>query len=150
MPYANWAGALRDLTQTLEELSDGEFLILGERQRGPRWNRLLARRLTPSRYVQVLRVEDVLAAECVGASSLGGTWEMDQPMIATLRSMGWQTPAESLATWDRITPNFELFVDPAGAEQLAAVLLGSLQVLAARPGDLVLDASTAGSWAAEG
>ncbi len=149
MPYADWAGALRDLTQTLEELSDGEFLILGERHRDHRWSQLLTRRPTPARYVQVLRAEGVLFAECVGARSLGGTWVMDASTIEMMRTMGWQTPEESRAALGQHTPNFELLVDLSDSEQLAGLLIASLSVLAAHPADLVLEASTP-AWAAEG
>ena len=149
MPYADWAGALRDLTQTLEELSDGEFLILGERHRDHRWSQLLTRRPTPARYVQVLRADQVLFAECVGARSLGGTWAMDPATIEMMRTMGWQTPEESATPAAQATPNFELCADHSDSEQLAGLLIGSLALLGAHPGALVLEASTP-AWAAEG
>ena len=37
---------------------------------------------------------DLYTAECVGATSLGGTWEMSQASIDRLRPLGWRTPDE--------------------------------------------------------
>ena len=91
--------------------------------------------------MQVLRIEDVLTAECVGPASLGGTWEMDPTTIDGLRTMGWLTPKESQAAYGNTTPNFEQYVERVDLPALAAVLLASLELLGALPRDLELETS---------
>ena len=81
-------GHERDLVRALAALEDREFLILGEpaaRLRAPARPLPPTAPPAPTRYVQVLRIGDVLSAECVGAVSLGGTWEMDHATIERLR-----------------------------------------------------------------
>jgi hypothetical protein len=144
MPYADWAGVTRDLSTTLERLADREFLIMGEPtpQLGTRRG-LFGRRSqpAPTRYVQVLRVGDVLSAECVGAVSLGGTWEMSAVTIEQLRALGWLTAEECRAEFGSTSPNFELYVDLEAAADLPDLLVASLVVLGAVPRALVLESS---------
>ncbi len=144
MPYADWAGVTRDLTTALERLADGEFLILGEPSPSPDpRRRLFARPAKPptARYVQALRVDEVFSAECVGATSLGGTCEMDDAAIEQLRSMGWLTPEESKAEFGDITPNFDTYVELDYAPGLADLMVASLAVIGAHPQTLVLEFS---------
>jgi hypothetical protein len=145
MPYANWAGVRDDLVAALEELADREFLIMGEptSNSGPVRRRLFGRRdqPAPTRYVQVLRIEEVLSAECVGAVSLGGTWQMGDLTIQHLRGLGWLTAAESHAEYGNVTPNFELYVDIESSDGLPDLLVASLAILGAPPESLVLECS---------
>ncbi|MEP7091584.1 MAG: hypothetical protein ABI776_15905 [Nocardioidaceae bacterium] len=153
MPYADWAGARCDLTRTLEQLADGEFLLMGEplARSSPR-RRLFARRHqrspgpgpAPSRYVQALRVADVLSAECVGALGRGGTWEMADTTVEQLRSLGWLTPTETLAAYAVATPNFAQHVDLTGAAALADLMVASLALLGTSPSALTLQTSEGG------
>ncbi len=141
MPFASWHEVTRELAESLEQLRDGDFLILGEPVSQVLVRRsLFARRAkpAPTRYVQVLRVDEVLSAECVGAAALGGAWAMTAETIETLRALGWRTPEESLAEWDHPTPNFDLFVDLEDQVALVDVLVVSLQLLHVQPGDLCL------------
>jgi hypothetical protein len=143
MPFKQWDDTRRALAHALEELVDGEFLILGEPvpPQGSRRGLLRRSRPAPARYVQVLRIEDVLSAECVGASSLGGTWEMDPSTINVLRRMGWLTPKESEVAYGNTTPNFEQYVERDGLPGLTDVLVASLDLLGALPHDLELETS---------
>ncbi|MCW2848528.1 MAG: hypothetical protein JWR90_2502 [Marmoricola sp.] len=145
MPYADWAAVTRDLTTALDRLDDREFLIMGEKEAcsTPR-RRLFGRRTTPepTRYVQVLRVGEVLSTECVGAVCLGGTWEMDHVTIEGLRGLGWLTPAESRAEFGSLSPNFALYVDIECTHELPPFLVATLAVLGARPEALVLTYSS--------
>ena len=143
MPFKTWDDTRRELAVALERLWPEEFLILGEpvpltpRRQGP----LGRREPVPTRYVQVLRVDDVFSAECVGAASLGGTWQMDPDTIRLLRHLGWLTPSESMIAYGSVTPNFEQYVEAVGLAGLADVLVTSLHLLGARPEDLELEAS---------
>ncbi len=145
MPYADWAGVRRDLISALGGLADREFLIMGEPtpDTGPPRRGLFSWRPQPepTRYVQVMRLEEVLSAECVGAVSLGGTWKMGDPTIQRLRALGWLTAAESYAAYGENTPNFELFVDIESASELPDLLVASLAILGALPEALVLECS---------
>jgi hypothetical protein len=151
MPYAEWGAVARDLASALERLEDGDFLIMGESAHEARRG-LFGRHLRPvaSRYVQVLRVDDVLSAECVGALALGGTWPMDEPTIGRLCEMGWQTPAETRAEYGTATPNFEVHVDLAATAALCDLMVASLVVLGADPLRLVLQSSGDGLSARSG
>jgi hypothetical protein len=144
MPYADWAGVTRDLLHSLEELPDHEFLILGESPCRARARRRLFGRTAapaPTRYVQALRVEDVFSAECVGATTLGGTWEMPEATIEQLCGLGWLTPQQCRAAYGDSTPNFELYVELSAAPGLADLMVASLALLGATPQSLGLDRS---------
>ena len=143
MPFKQWDDTRRALAHALEQLVDGEFLILGEPVPLPAPRRGLLRRSrpAPTRYVQVLRIEDVLSAECVGATSLGGSWEMDPSTIELLGQMGWLTPKESMAAYGHTTPNFEQYVERVGLPALTDVLVASLELLGALPSYLELETS---------
>jgi len=88
--------------------------------------------------VQVLRIGGVLFAECVGASSLGGIWEMNPHLIQQLCALGWVTPTETMARYGTVTPNFDQYVDLEDLPALAGVLVATLQLLGALPHDLEL------------
>ena len=143
MPFEQWDDTRRVLAHALEDLVDGEFLILGEPVPLPATRRGLMRRSgpAPTRFVQVLRIDDVLTAECVGATLFGGSWEMDPPTINGLRSMGWLTPTECRAAYGSTTPNFEQYVERFGLRALADVLVASLELLGALPSQLELETS---------
>ena len=144
MPYEDWAAVTDALTAALQRLGDGEFLILGERPPVPHPRRhFFGRHPTPpaTRYVQALRTHDVLSAECVGATSHGGTWEMADATVERLRGMCWLTPEQSKAEYDTLTPNFGQYVDMTDAPSLAGLMVASLAVLGAPPQALELQSS---------
>lgn len=144
MPYADWAQVRHVLVNALDELTDCEFLIMGESPPLPTPRRRLVGGQKPStstRYVQALRVRDIFSAECVGATSLGGTWDMTDVTIDQLRAMGWLSPDESNATYGTITPNFDLYVERADTPGLADLMIASLALLGTHPAALVLQSS---------
>ena len=145
MFFTDWADVARDLTLGLDSLEDGEFLVLGEADHAVVPRRGLFGRPSRSdaaRYVQVLRITDVLSAECVGATALGGTCVMSEDMILQLRELGWLTAEESLTQYGTVTPNFELYVDLSSTPALAYVLVASLQLLDVQPQHLELVTSS--------
>ncbi len=144
MPFENWDDVGDTLLLALGLLSDGDFLILGEPTAdAPPRPGLFGRRPKPAaaRYVQVLRIQDLYTAECVGARKLGGTWEMDRRTIGRLQTLGWRTPEEIKDEFDTVTPNFDMYVALAAAPTLAELLVASLDLLRAHPSDLVLQTS---------
>lgn len=148
MPYRNWVLTKHELVTVLRELEDHEFLVLGER---PCWGTPEAPfsengpHSAPTRYVQVLRVEDFFSAECVGPRSDGGAWEMNDDTVEVLRSLAWRTPSESRAASGAPTPNFCLYAELDRAEELADLLITSLQVLDAAPQLLELRSTAIGA-----
>src|SRR3954462_13117653 len=113
MPFENWDDVGDALLRALGNLSDGDFLILGEPTADPLPKRgLFGRRAKPAatRYVQVLRIEDLFTAECVGATSLGGTWQMSRASIDRLLTLGWRSPEDCTREFDSVVPNFDMYV----------------------------------------
>ena|ERR1700712_2569942 len=144
MTFGTWEDVQDALLRALALLPEGDFLILGEPTPDPLpKRRLFARRAGPvaTRYVQVLRIEDLYTAECVGPRSLGGTWEMSQASIDRLLSLGWRSPEESAREFDTVTPNFDMYVALTAAPTLVELLVESLRHLGARPEDLTLQTS---------
>ena len=144
MPFENWEDVGDALLRALGLLSDGDFLILGEPTADPLPRRgLFGRRAKPAaaRYVQVLRIQDLYTAECVGATSMGGTWEMSQASIDRLLSLGWRSPEESTREFDSVVPNFDMYVALTAAPTLAELLVETLRHLGAQPQDLTLQTS---------
>jgi hypothetical protein len=144
MTFGDWEDVHDALQRALALLAEGDFLILGEPTPDPLPKRgLFGRRAKPvaTRYVQVLRIEDLYTAECVGARSMGGTWEMDRAVIDRLLSLGWRTPEESAREFDTVTPNFDMYVALNAAPTLSELLVASLRHLGARAEDLTLQTS---------
>src|SRR4051794_18426356 len=144
MPFQDWEDVEKSLLRALGLLAEGDFLILGEPTVDPlRTRRLSIRRTrrTATRYVQVLRIEDLFTAECVGATSLGGSWKMSHTSIQRLHSLGWRGPDEDTREFESVTPNFDMYVALAAAPTLSELLVASLRHLGARPGDLMLQTS---------
>ncbi len=144
MPFGTWDDVADSVRRALGVLADGDFLILGEPVPDPMPRRgIFGRRPrpAPTRYVQVLRIEDMFTAECVGATTMGGTWPMDEATVERLRELGWSTPVESESEFATVTPNFTLYAAPSAAPTLSELLLSSLRLLHARPEDLELQLS---------
>ena len=140
MRPTGWAEITRELRSALELLHDRGFVVLGEpvAEGAARRGLLRRRRPEPVRYVQVLRTEDVLSGECVGPTSMGGTWEMDTATLERLLALGWRSPEEARALQGARTPNFTLHVPTDQVSDLTDLLVASLQVLGAVPDHLVL------------
>jgi T3SS (YopN, CesT) and YbjN peptide-binding chaperone 3 len=144
MAFGDWEDVHDALVRALALLADGDFLILGEPTRYPLPKRgLFGRRARPvaTRYVQVLRIDDLYTAECVGATSLGGNWDMSDATIDRLLTLGWRSPDEGTREFDSVTPNFDMYVALTAAPTLAELLVDSLRLLGAPPEDLTLQTS---------
>ena len=144
MRFGDWQDVETELLRALALLDEGDFLILGEPTADPTPKRgLFGRRPKPtaSRYVQVLRIDDLFTAECVGAASLGGTWEMSERSIDRLHSLGWRSPDEGTPEFEITIPNFDMYVALSAAPTLSELLVESLRHLGARPEDLTLQTS---------
>ncbi|WP_343906949.1 TY-Chap domain-containing protein [Nocardioides aquiterrae] len=135
---AGWSEADRDavvarLRATIEELADGEFLVVGEPARPvdtPR--RRFGRRATPppTRYVQFRLADEWLYAECVGAQGFGGDWPATAEQVAAIRAAGWLAPGDADPTGTQPGyPNFWRTVPAAGAGELAAMGAAALEAL---------------------
>jgi hypothetical protein len=144
MAFGDWDDVHDALVRALAQLADGDFLILGEPTADPLPKRgLFGRRAKPvaTRYVQVLRIDDLYTAECVGATSLGGSWEMDPLAIDRLELLGWRSPEEGTREFESVTPNFDMYVALNAAPTLAELLVDTLRHLGARAEDLTLQTS---------
>lgn len=94
---ATWDDVRRRLDQELAELGDEEFVLVGEPVGPPGPPRGLLRRRSspaPTRYAQVVRRGDHWYAECVGATSFGGDWEVGPAAHARLLALGWLAPGD--------------------------------------------------------
>ncbi|MCW2819174.1 MAG: hypothetical protein JWR42_1961 [Marmoricola sp.] len=144
MVFEHWPAVREALRAALCGLDDASFVVLGEpappMPSGRRWPSSRTRP-TPTRYVQVLRVTDLLSAECVGPTTLGGAWDMSESTIQVLRELGWRTPGEREEEFDSLTSNLDVVVELSEVEGVGDLLVATLQLLGARPGDLVLETS---------
>ena len=94
---ASWHDVVRRLETELLTLGDEEFVVLGEPEPATAPARGLLRRRprpAPTRYVQVRRSGGHWYAECVGATSFGGDWEVDPATDVRLRALGWLVPGD--------------------------------------------------------
>lgn len=85
---------LRDL---LADLTEDEFVVLGEPQPAPGPRRGLLRlrpEPPPTRYVQFRDDGEWLYGECVGAARFGGDWEITDEQHQQLRALGWLAPGD--------------------------------------------------------
>ena len=142
MVFEHWPAVREALRAALGGLDDASFVVLGEPAPPvqPRW---WTRRSRPvqTRYVQALRVVDFLSAECVGPTALGGAWDMSESTIEMLRELGWRTPGEREEEYGTRTPNLDVVVEVSQAEGVGDLMVATLQLLGACPGDLVLETS---------
>lgn len=140
MTDETWADVEGRLATELSGLADGEFVILGEPQPPAEKPRGLLRRAPappPHRYVQVARHGDWLYAECVGATSFGGHWEVSPEQHEQIRALGWLAPGDPDETGTQPSyPNYWRTLPGDRATEAAALGAGALQVLGVAPGAL--------------
>lgn len=128
-----WDHWRQRLQRELEVIVDGAFVVLTELD-GPPVRRGLLRKARPEpvRYVQFLRVGDTFEAECVGARSFGGYYNIDQTQHDALCGLGWEFPDRGArATWG--APNYRRYAKFRDAAMLARLAIDSLAVLHLRP-----------------
>ena len=131
---ATWDGVRAHLAGTIRSLHHAGFVVVGEPPGAPRRVGLFRRtEHPPTRYVQLLRLDDELHAECVGTSAVGGPLEVSPEVAARLLAMGWAPPGDDAGT----VPNYVVTAQVTDAERLADLGARTLQLLGLQPGDLV-------------
>jgi hypothetical protein len=135
-----WDAWRTRLAHELSTLEDREYVILGEPRPEPEPRRGLFRRRPdppPHRFVQFLRIDDQVTAECVGATSFGGYLDIPPHRHERLRELGWNAPGDtSEVAWG--APNYRRYATTDEAESLASLAVDSLQVLELVPRQVVL------------
>lgn len=131
----SWADVRHRLDQELTELGDEEFVLVGEPVGPPGPPRGLLRRRhrpAPTRYAQVLRRGDHWYAECVGATSFGGDWEVDTETHTRLLALGWLVPgAEDPSGVQPSHPNYWRVLARPERAQVVTLCVEALAVLGA-------------------
>ncbi|GGU09680.1 TY-Chap domain-containing protein [Nocardioides albus] len=128
------------ITSELAGLRQQEFVIISEPEpSAPEPTGFLARlrskasrSAAPSRWGQVLCVDDVLYAEFAGTQHIGGTWEASADQHQAVRAAGWLTPDET----DPIAPapaapHYWRTVPRAEASLVAGLLVDAFRILGA-------------------
>ena len=137
---ATWDGVRSHLARTIRSLQHKGFVVVGEPPGTPRRVGLLRRtEHPPTRYVQLLRVDDELHAECVGTTAVGGPLEVSLEVAARLLSWGWMPPGDA-----RGVSNYAVTAQVTDAERLADLGTRTLELLGLRPDDLVWTVETTG------
>lgn len=133
----SWADVRRRLESDLLTLHDDEFVVLGEPEPAPAPARGLLRRRpapAPTRYVQVRRDGEHWYAECVGAASFGGDWDVDEVTHARLRDLGWLVPGEEDPSGVQPSyPNYWTVLPRVEAGRAASLCADALALLGADP-----------------
>lgn len=133
-----WTDVRERVTATLRALPDTGFLVLGEPEaplvRAGGLRGLLGGRVpaAPTRFVQALRISDVLLLECVGPQSAGGPYPVDPATHERLRAAGWPAPGDP-GHDPQGGPHYRTVHPVTDAEQAAALLVGALAMLGLTP-----------------
>ena len=137
---ASWDAVRRRLEQELADLTDAAFVVVGEpvAPAGPPRGLLRRRpRPAPTRYVQVRRDGDHWYAECVGATTFGGDWEVDEVTHHRLRDLGWLVPGEEDPSGVQPShPNYWRVLPRQESARATTMSAGALELLGADPGRL--------------
>lgn len=137
---AAWDDVRRRLRDLLTDLSQDEFVIVGEPSPEPGPPRGLLRRRPeppPRRYVQFRDDGEWLYGECVGAALFGGDWEIGDEQHERLRAMGWLAPGDPDPSGTQPPyPNYWALRPRAEAGQMADQGVDALAELGADPATL--------------
>lgn len=131
-----WDDVRRRLEHELLDLVEHEFVIVGEPAAPSPARGLLRRRsrAASSRYAQVRRDGENLYAECIGATSFGGDWEVAPAEQARMRELGWLVPGEEDPSGVQPSyPNYWKVLPRREASQLARMCTDALAVLGTDP-----------------
>lgn len=133
----SWEDVRGRLERELLALDDEQFVVLGEPEppRAPARG-LLSRRPAPgsTRYAQLRRDADHWYAECVGATSFGGDWDVDEVTHGQLRDLGWLVPGEDDPSGVQPSyPNYWKVLPRAEAGRAATMCADALAFLGADP-----------------
>jgi hypothetical protein len=136
----SWEDVRTRLERELLALADEEFVVLGEPEppRAPARGLLRGRPApAPTRYVQALRSGESWYAECVGATSFGGDWDVDDATHRRMRDAGWLVPGEEHPSGVQPSyPNYWQVIPSAEAARAAGACADALSVLGADPSAL--------------
>ena len=130
-----WDDLNRRLVGALLALDLHDSLVIAEQQEVPR-KRLFGHRPPPPgprRFVQITAAQNVLVAECVGSTRIGGEWEMSEETEATLLRQGWERP------WLPDATTFQREAPLMGAPRLALATVRALELLGCRVEDLEVE-----------
>ena len=137
---ACWDDVRAQLVRELPTLDDDEFVVVGEPEAAPApAGGLLRRRPAPppTRYVQVRRDGEHWYAECVGATTFGGDWDVDDVTHDRLRDLGWLVPGEDDPSGVQPSyPNYWRVLPRAEADRVGRLCVGALELLGADPSTL--------------
>lgn len=150
-PEAEWEGLRDRLRSELAGMADGEFVIvalLRPRWPAPKRAGLLARLFRSGgapdgqAYVQFLRIQHVLHAECVGAKEISGSIALTPAQREQILALGWAEPSqlareigvkqyEHSPNFVMLLPSKEVAASPQPApERVIAACAGSAAELA--------------------
>lgn len=107
---ADWAPLHARIATEVAGLADGEFVTFtlpaGPQVEPPSHRGLLRRKSpsAPSRYVQFLRMGEVIVGECTGSASFGGDVAMGATDEQRLRAAGWRGPDDTPAPGEAEEP----------------------------------------------
>lgn len=131
---------LERITSELADLGQQEFLIMAEpepAQAEPagllgRLRSKVSKPVVPSRWGQVLCIDEVLYAEFVGTQHIGGVWEAPLEQHEALRSAGWLSPDDTdpIAPAPAV-PHYWRTVPQPEAELVAGLLVDAFRILGA-------------------
>ncbi|MFE6507738.1 hypothetical protein ACFVDI_07360 [Nocardioides sp. NPDC057767] len=126
------------ITSELAGLGQQEFVIIGEPEPPvpeptgflARLRSKASRSAAPSRWGQVLCVDEMLSAEFAGTQHIGGTWEASPEQHEALRTAGWLTPDETdpIAPAPEV-PHYWRTVPQADAALVAGLLVDAFRIL---------------------
>jgi hypothetical protein len=135
------------ITSELAGLGQQEFVTIGEPEPTPpeptgfmaRLKSKVSPPVAPSRWGQVLCVDEVLYAEFAGTQHIGGIWEASLEQHAALRAAGWLAPDDT----DPIAPapaqpHYWRTVPQPEAELVAELFVDAFSILGADLATLTL------------
>ena len=135
-----WDDVRRRLERELSELFEDEFVVVGEPAAAPAPARGLLRRRprpAPTRYAQVRRDGEHLFAECIGATSFGGDWEVAPADHTRLREGGWLVPGDDDPSGVQPSyPNYWRVLPRGNVAQVARMCTDALMILGTDPGSV--------------
>ncbi|MCY7402423.1 MAG: hypothetical protein LH477_15975 [Nocardioides sp.] len=138
----SWDDVRTRLERELLALDDDEFVVVKEPESPsprPPARGLFRRRpaAEPTRYVQLRRDGHYWYAECVGATTFGGDWTVDEVTHESLRDLGWLVPGEDDPSGVQPSyPNYWKVLPRVEAGRAATICSDALAILGADPSTL--------------
>ena len=136
----SWDDVRTGLERELLTLDGDEFVVVAEPEPPRPPARGLFRRQQapePTRYVQLRRDGDHWYAECVGAATFGGDWDINEVTHERLRDLGWLVPGEDDPSGVQPSyPNYWKVLPRAEAGRAATICSDALAILGADPSTL--------------